>query len=175
MLSPSQDPPQDHTHTNPYLSTLTIPPPESLLPGSQYQYMAHYYANMHNQNGLQALSPYSTTTTTTIEPPSLYDRYKDSGMMNQMGPLLLSLVCSKYQDLPSKSNPLLAIRLYVESFPNNESWSWFTAHFDTDSTCCFPGLVNVVQSLQHRFSFALCRCSTSKRPECGGCYNRHPS
>jgi len=109
MVSPSQDPPR----TNPYLSTLTIPTPETLAE-SQYQYLNQYYANMHNPNGMQALSPYSTTyssTASSADTPSLYDRYKESGMMNQMGPLVLSLICPKYQDLPSKSNPLFAIRL----------------------------------------------------------------
>jgi len=112
MFSPSQDPPQDPPYTNQYLSTLTTPAPES-LPGPQYPYMAHYYGTTHNPNGLHAPSPYSTysTSTTNSEPASLYDRYKESGVMNQMGPILLSLICSEYQDLPSTSNPLLAIRL----------------------------------------------------------------
>lgn len=119
MFSPDQD--QDPPHTNnPYLSTLTFPTPET-LPGTQYPYMAQYYANTHNpNNGLQMLSPYSTpySTTTTNYEPSLYERYKESGMLTQIRPMLLSIICSKYQDLPSKSNPLLAIRLYVEPFPN---------------------------------------------------------
>jgi hypothetical protein len=87
--------------------------------------MAHYYANTHNPNGSQTLSAYSTPysiTTTNSDTASLYDRYKESGMMGQMGPILLSLICSKYQDLPSKSNPLLSIRLYVDSL-----WWAFTA------------------------------------------------
>lgn len=120
MIPPNQDSAQDPSHTNLYLSSLTIPPPES-LPGTQYPYMAQYYANTHNPNGMQTLSPYSTpysTTTTNYEPPSLFDRYTECGMIDQMGPILLSLICSRYQDLPSKSNPLLAIRLYVEPFPN---------------------------------------------------------
>ena len=114
MGSPSQDPP----YTNPYPNTLTIPTPES-LPVSQYPYINQYYANMYNPNAMQAVSPYSTpyssTTSNCDTPtPTLYDRYKDSGMMNNIGPMLLSLICPKYQDLPSNSNPLFAIRLYVK-------------------------------------------------------------
>lgn len=119
MVSP---PGQDPSRPD-YLSTPTIPTTDTpdTLPASQYPYINQYYANMHNPNAMQALSPYSTTYSTTTsasasDTPPLYDRYRDSGMMNRLGPILLSLICPKYQDLPSKSNPLSAIRLYVKSF-----------------------------------------------------------
>jgi len=111
MVSPSRDPPR----TNPYISTLTTPTREP-LPAAQYPYINQYYANMYNPNAMQAPSPYSTTTTTSSDTPTLYDRYRESGMMGSMGPILLSLICPKYQDLPSNSNPLFAIRLYVKPF-----------------------------------------------------------
>src|SRR5258706_811540 len=171
MFSPNQD--QDPPYSNPYLSTLTFPTPES-LPGSQYPYMAQYYANTHNpNNAMQAPSPYSTpySTTTTNYEPTLYDRYRDSGMINQMGPILLSLICSRYQDLPSKSNPLLAIRLYVKQILISDG----ALLHNSVLTNCLLEPVSVVQRLEHHSSLAPCHCSTFKRPECGGCSSRRPN
>jgi hypothetical protein len=95
----------------------------------QQAYISQYYANLH----AAALSPYSTpystpSTTSTVSTFSsaspdaqiLFDRYRESGMINRLGPMLLSLVCPVYQDLPSRSNPLFAIRLCVdERFRSN--------------------------------------------------------
>lgn len=172
MVSPSQQG-QDPPRANPYLGTPAIPTPES-QPESQYTYMNHYYANMYNQNGFQASSTYSTpySTSTATFSTDIYDRYRESGMINRMGPILLSLICPKYQDLPSKSNPLFAIRLYVGDRINESTSCHGGGLHNSILTCSLLGPISVVQRSQHPSSFALCPSSTSRPPACAGFSSR---